>query len=62
MSILEFDEADRCYDEILKIEPDHAGAIGDKGAVQAEKGNYRESITFFDRSLKIEPDNARINK
>ena len=53
MSISEVDEADRCYDEVLKIEPNHAEALGDKGTVQFAMGNYSEALLLFDKSLKI---------
>ena len=42
------------------MEPDRAGAIGDKGVVQFEKGNYKEAMSLFDKALDIEPDNTRI--
>ena len=61
MSISEVDEADRCYDEVLKIEPNHAEALGDKGTVQFARGNYREALLLFDKSLKIEPNNAKLS-
>ena len=51
------DEADNCYDEILKIDPNNTGAIGDKGTVECYRGNFKEGIRFFDLSLKIEPNN-----
>jgi len=60
MSILEVDEADRCYDEILKIEPNHAEALGDKGTVQFARGNYSEALQFFDKSLKMDPNNTKL--
>ena len=30
MSLSELDEAETCYNKILKVEPDHVGALGDK--------------------------------
>ncbi|MDQ5868326.1 MAG: tetratricopeptide repeat protein [Thermoproteota archaeon] len=58
----EWDEADNCYDEILKIDPNQARVIGDKGVVQASKGNYTEALDFFNKALKIESKNQRILK
>jgi tetratricopeptide (TPR) repeat protein len=60
LAISEYEEADKCYDEILDIDPNYADAIGDKGIVQFQKGNDKEAISFFDRALAIEPDNTRI--
>lgn len=60
MNLSELVEADWCYDEILKIDPYFAGAIGDKGTIQVEKGNYKKALTFFDKALRIEPKNIRV--
>lgn len=57
-----WDEADNCYDDILKINPNQARVIGDKGVVQTSKGNYREALVLFNIALKIEPRNQRILK
>lgn len=45
---------------MMKIEPNHAEALGDKGTVQFAKGNYREALLLFDKSLKMEPNNAKL--
>jgi tetratricopeptide (TPR) repeat protein len=58
MSLSELDEAETCYDEILKVEPDHAEALG--AVVQFEKGNHKEAMSLFDKALRLEPDNGRI--
>jgi len=44
----------------LKIEPNHAEALGDKGTVRFARGNYREALLLFDKSLKMEPNNAKL--
>jgi tetratricopeptide (TPR) repeat protein len=60
MSLLEFDEANKIYDEILNTNPFHVGAIANKGAIQCENGNYREGIEFFDNALKIESKSVTV--
>ena len=53
----DYDEAEKCYDRILEIDPIYAPALGDKGTVLAFKGMYREAISFYERALRIDNNN-----
>ena len=60
MNLQEYDQAEGCYDEVLKIDPNNADAINGKGCVQVSKGNCLKAISFFDLALKIDPGNVQI--
>lgn len=49
MNLSEYKAADVCYDEILKMDPTHADATGDKGVVQASLGHFHDAIPFLTR-------------
>ena len=53
-------EANQCYDEILKRDPTHLNALDGKGVVQGFRGNFKEAISFFDKALEIDPKNSHI--
>ena len=58
-TMYEFEDADKCYDKILQIDPLHADSISDKGAILCIKGKYMEAIALFDKALKIDKTNVR---
>jgi tetratricopeptide (TPR) repeat protein len=60
MNLSEYNEADECYDVILKVDPKNVNATGDKGTVLASKGNFKSAIAFFDKALEMDPRNIRL--
>jgi tetratricopeptide (TPR) repeat protein len=55
MAARELDEAMRCVEEVLAIDPTYAWAHYEKGAVLFEMGRYAEAISSTTRALEIDP-------
>ncbi|MEG3057263.1 MAG: tetratricopeptide repeat protein [Methanoculleus sp.] len=53
-----YDEAIRCYDRALEIDPEYAIAWNNKGAALANLGRYDEAIQCYDHMLEIGPEYA----
>ena len=58
-----FDEAIACFDKVLEIDPNHAGALLDKvgtlnnvGVALQKQGKYQEAMIYYNKALKINPD------
>jgi tetratricopeptide (TPR) repeat protein len=56
----QFGEADKCYDQILKMDPNHVASLDWKGIIAGMKGDYKEAISYFDKALQIDPQNKRV--
>jgi len=58
------EDALRCYDEALVLEPRNAAALVNKGNVLSEMNRVREAIDAFDAALRIDPkyEGAWINR
>jgi serine/threonine protein kinase len=52
------EEAVRCCDKALALNPRHAFAWGNRGAALAALGQYNESAASYDNALAIDPRNA----
>jgi len=50
-----YEEALRCFDIALEIDPNFTGALGNKGYTLNELKKYEEAIKCFDRALEIDP-------
>ena len=48
-------EADAAWREFLKLEPQHAGAHANLGAVLARLGKYDEAVKSYDDALQLDP-------
>ncbi|MCX8188068.1 MAG: tetratricopeptide repeat protein, partial [Nitrososphaeria archaeon] len=46
----------KCYDEVLKINPNDYRAWRDKGLTLAHLGRNEEAIKCFDEALRINPN------
>jgi len=53
-----YEEANSCFDNILKIEPHDAEAWLNKGIIFGELNNYDEAIKCFDEAIGINPEMA----
>jgi tetratricopeptide (TPR) repeat protein len=51
----EYEEAIKCYDKALKIEPKNFITLNNKGLTLYVQGEYEEAIKCYDKALKIEP-------
>ena len=60
VNLKELDEADKCYDEMLKRDPNQADALCGKGYIRIEKKDHVEAIKLFDSALEIDKDNPTI--
>lgn len=53
----QYQDAISYFDEVLKINPNHLGALNTKGALLGKLGQYDGAIQFFDRVLSLDPNN-----
>ena len=51
----DFQKALACYDEIIKIDPQHIEALIEKGILIIELGDIHGAISIYDRVLEIDP-------
>jgi len=52
------EEAEAAYQEALRLEPDHAVALADLGALRAMQGNFAEARSLLARALDLQPNLA----
>ncbi len=57
-----FESAIQCFDEVLRIDPQHAEAWMLKAIALTGLTRYQEAIESFDRALDIEPENEPARK
>ena len=53
-------EAHAFWDEVIKLDPSHVGAVFNKGHCYASEGNWDEALTWSRRALKDAPDQKDI--
>lgn len=53
-----YEETIRCLDECLKLEPENARALSNRGNVLAKLGKSEETLGYFDKSLRLDPGNV----
>lgn len=53
-----YEETIRCLDECLKLEPENARALSNKGNVLVRLEKSKEALVYFDKSLRIDPRNV----
>jgi len=58
------DEALSYFEKVLEIEPNHLGALTNKGVLLNTLGKHDEALSYFDKVLEIEPNHvdALVNK
>ncbi|MDP2937289.1 MAG: serine/threonine-protein kinase [Dehalococcoidia bacterium] len=57
-SLGRYDEAIRCYDRALELDPQYAAAWINKGNSLHSLGRYDEAIRCYDRALELDPQYA----
>ena len=53
--------AERCYREILAVEPRQFGAIHGLGLLEAQRGRYEDALRLVEQALEIEPQSVAAN-
>jgi tetratricopeptide (TPR) repeat protein len=55
------DEAMRCYEQSLKINPFYEDALNNLGHALAGRKRYADAITFYQRALRVRPDHVEVH-
>ncbi|MDR3510705.1 MAG: tetratricopeptide repeat-containing glycosyltransferase family protein [Caulobacteraceae bacterium] len=55
-----FDEAERCYDRVLKRNPKHFAALHLLGVVRVQTGRAEQAVELLRRAAKINPDDPAV--
>jgi tetratricopeptide (TPR) repeat protein len=50
-----FPEALQCFEEVLKLSPQHIQALSNKGMVLAQQKNYQEALNCFEAAIAADP-------
>lgn len=50
-------EALQSYQELLQVQPDHAGALGNLGMLLCQAGHAEYGLPLFERLVELRPDN-----
>jgi tetratricopeptide (TPR) repeat protein len=54
-----YEEAIKCYDKAIEIEPNNAEAWNNKGIVLGRLSNYEEAIACYDKAIELNPTDGR---
>jgi len=57
--LLQLDSARKSYEQALRLKPDYLEAMNNIGTVYYARKNYRRSITWYERALKLAPEESR---
>ena len=49
------------YDEAIRLKPDYASALNNRGLAYFSKGDLKRAVADYDAAIKIEPDAVRLN-
>jgi peroxiredoxin Q/BCP len=55
-----YDKAFKCFDDALRLQPDHTVARYYRGVLHVYRLDYKAAVADFDRALKARPDEARV--
>ena len=54
-------EAEACYRQALRPQPDYAGAYSDLGVALADHGRLTEAVACYQQALCLKPDYAEVH-
>ncbi|MFQ5838209.1 MAG: tetratricopeptide repeat protein [Thermoplasmata archaeon] len=54
-----FQEALKCFSQVLQLDPENMEAIGEEGALLCEMGNYEEGLARIEKAIRTRPQNLR---
>ena len=57
--MLQLDHALKSYQEAVKLKKDYLEAINNIGTIYYARKDFRRSITYYERALKLEPQSTR---
>jgi tetratricopeptide (TPR) repeat protein len=57
--LAKFQEALKCFSQVLQLDPRHMEAIGEEGALLCEMGNYEEGLARIEKAIRARPNNLR---
>lgn len=57
--LLQLNLAKKAYEQAIKLKPDYVEALNNLGTVYYATRSYRRAITWYDKALKIAPDQPR---
>ncbi len=55
-----FDDALKCYDKALSLEPNYTIAINQKAGVLREQGKYPEALKAYDQALSLDSEMSKL--
>lgn len=55
-TLQDFDRAARAYEEALRLEPNHGGALYSLASVQAKMGDFRKALQVYEKWIHIQPE------
>jgi tetratricopeptide (TPR) repeat protein len=53
--------AERGFQQVLKLQPGHVGALGNLGVVYSRMGRYADAVSVYRRALKAAPSDPLLN-
>lgn len=53
--------AERGFQQVLKLQPNHVGALGNLGVVYSRMGRYADAVSVYQRALKAAPADPLLN-
>jgi len=59
--LLQFDKAQKCYEQAIKLKSDYHEAINNLGTIHYARKNYRRAISQYKRALKLAPTQASVH-
>jgi tetratricopeptide (TPR) repeat protein len=57
--LMQLDDARKSYEQAIKVKPDYVEALNNLGTVYYAKKNPRRAISWYNRALKIAPEESK---
>ena len=56
-----FEEALKCYNEAIRIDPNYSNAHYNKGNVLYNQGELEEALNCYNEAIRIDPNNSYVH-